>query len=559
MPTVRVSRKAPMRKKINPGGNFSLKNQEGRTRVVIDQVKPEINSGRFPIKRVVGDQVVVEADMFTDGHDTIAGCLRYRKESDATWKEVPLESLPNDRWRASFTVTDIGRYRYTVSGWVDHFRSWHRDLTKRLEAEQDVAVDLLIGATLIQEAGTRAKGQDAKTLAGWAQTLLTVTIPTTEKVQLIHTQPVTTLMQQYVDRQWATTYEKELAVVVDPPLARFSAWYEMFPRSASPTKGRHGTFADCERWLPYIAGMGVDVLYFPPIHPIGRTFRKGKNNNPIGRPDDVGSPWGIGGPEGGHKEILPQLGTMAEFQHLLLKAKDHGLHVALDIAFQCSPDHPYVKEHPEWFTTRPDGTVQYAENPPKKYQDIYPLNFGNTDWPHLWEELTDVFMYWADHGIRLFRVDNPHTKPFRFWEYLITKIKQAHPDVLFLSEAFTRPKIMYHLAKLGFTQSYTYFTWRHTKEEFTHYLTELTQTEVSEYFRPNFWPNTPDILIEHLQSGGRPAFMLRLILAGTLSSNYGMYGPAFELQEHLPFFTLLDVSGFPFLVTAIFSIVCVFF
>lgn len=535
MPTVRVSRKAPMGKKRIPGGKIFTRPSHGRTRVIIEHLWPEIDSGRYPIKRIVGEQVVVEVDMFTDGHEAIAGCLQYRPESAATWKEVPLDALTNDRWRASFPVTELGRYRYTVTAWVDQFSSWHRDFGKRLEAGQDVGMDLLLGATLLHKASKRAKGKEAKTLEGWTQALRAPTTPVPEKVRLVQHEAMARFMKQHVDRQWATTYEKELAVVVDPPVARFSAWYEMFPRSSSPTKGVHGTFADCEAWLPYIAGMGFDVLYFPPIHPIGMTSRKGKNNNPLGKPDDIGSPWGIGGPEGGHTAIHSQLGTMEDFQHMVRTAKAHGLAIALDLAFQCSPDHPYVTAHPEWFKTRPDGTVQYAENPPKHYQDIYPLNFDTDDWPQLWEELTQVVLYWIDHGIRLFRVDNPHTKPFRFWDYLITTIKQAHPDVLFLAEAFTRPKVMYHLAKIGFTQSYTYFTWRNTKAEFTHYVTELTQTDVAEYFRPNFWPNTPDILIEHLQTGGRPAFMVRIILAGTLSANYGIYGPAFELQEHTPY------------------------
>ena len=774
---------------------------QGRRRIVIEKVTPELDGGRYPIKRVVGESVTVEADVLADGHDVLSGLLLYRREGESRWNEVPLGYPDNDRWRASFVVSKPGRYRYTVTAWVDSFQSWYRDLGKRLDAGQDVSIDLLIGATLIKEASARARGEAAKRLAASADALHSETKQVSEKVELIrdrslhtlmadhpdrkwgttyekellvtvdrerarfsawyemfprscsatpeqhgtfrdceawlpyiagmgfdvlyfspihpigqthrkgknnaptclpgdvgspwaigshegghkaihpqlgtladfkrllakakqhgievaldiayqcspdhpyvkdhpewfrkrpdgtvqyaenppkkyqdiypldfenedwkglwkemtsivlywskqgvrifrvdnpHTKPfrfwehliarargeaakrlaasadalhsetkqvsekvelirdrsLHTLMADHPDRKWGTTYEKELLVTVDRERARFSAWYEMFPRSCSATPEQHGTFRDCEAWLPYIAGMGFDVLYFSPIHPIGQTHRKGKNNAPTCLPGDVGSPWAIGSHEGGHKAIHPQLGTLADFKRLLAKAKQHGIEVALDIAYQCSPDHPYVKDHPEWFRKRPDGTVQYAENPPKKYQDIYPLDFENEDWKGLWKEMTSIVLYWSKQGVRIFRVDNPHTKPFRFWEHLIVEVKHRYPDVIFLSEAFTRPKVMYNLAKLGFTQSYTYFTWRHTKGDFTQYLTELTQTEIREYFRPNFWPNTPDILIEHLQTGGRPAFAARLIMAATMCSNYGIYGPAFELGEHRPF------------------------
>jgi starch synthase (maltosyl-transferring) len=355
-----------------------------------------------------------------------------------------------------------------------------------------------------------------------------------KKTELALSDKLTALMDKYEDRSLATTYSKELSIVVDREKARFSTWYEIFPRSCSAKAGQHGTFRDCEAWLPYIADMGFDILYVPPIHPIGRTHRKGKNNSPEAGRNDPGTPWAIGSIEGGHKSIHPQLGTLEEFKSFLARAKDYGIEIAMDIAFQCSPDHPYVREHPEWFLQRPDGTIQYAENPPKKYQDTYPLYFENDNWQKLWEELKSIFIFWIEQGIRIFRVDNPHTKPFQFWEWVIKEVKEAYPDVIFLSEAFTRPKIMYHLAKLGFTQSYTYFTWRNTKWEFSEYLTELTQTDLSEYFRPNFWTNTPDILTEYLQKGGRPAFIVRLVLAATLTASYGIYGPAFELQENKP-------------------------
>jgi starch synthase (maltosyl-transferring) len=336
------------------------------------------------------------------------------------------------------------------------------------------------------------------------------------------------------ERKWATVYERELRVVVEPVQARFSAWYEMFPRSCSAEKGRPGSFRDCESLLRYIAGMGFDILYFPPIHPIGRAHRKGRNNQPKGDPGDVGSPWAIGAEEGGHKAVHPDLGTLDDFRRLVVEAREQGLEVALDIAFQCTPDHPYVKEHPVWFRRRPDGTIQYAENPPKKYEDIYPFDFTTEDWRGLWEELKGVVFFWMEQGVRVFRVDNPHTKPFAFWEWLIGEVKKEDPGVIFLAEAFTRPKIMYRLAKLGFSQSYTYFAWRNTKWELEQYFTELTRSEVKEFFRPNLWPNTPDILTEVLQMGGRPAFMARLILAATLAASYGIYGPAFEFCENQP-------------------------
>ncbi|HXF91190.1 MAG TPA: alpha-1,4-glucan--maltose-1-phosphate maltosyltransferase [Nitrospiraceae bacterium] len=512
-----------------------MQRTEGRIRVVIEHVTPEIDGGRFPIKRIVGEAVVVEADIFADGHDALSGLLLYRREQDPDWTEVPLVFLANDRWRGVFRVAEPGRYVYTLTAWADRFKSWRRDLAKKVEAGQDVAVDLLIGAGLLKDVARRAAGPDAQALARSADDLEAAGADPVEQIRIALSDEVATLMERHADRRFAATYEKELVVVVDRKKARFSTWYEMFPRSCSSEPGRHGTFRDCEDRLPYIASMGFDVLYFPPIHPIGRTHRKGKNNRPVSGPDDPGSPWGIGAEEGGHKAIHPQLGTLSDFHRLLAKAREQGLEIALDLAFQCSPDHPYVKEHPDWFRRRPDGGVQYAENPPKKYQDIYPLEFETEDWQELWRELKSVVTYWIDQGVRIFRVDNPHTKPFPFWEWLIADIKRRHPDVIFLSEAFTRPKVMYRLAKLGFTQSYTYFAWRNTKTELMQYFTELTQTEVREYFRPNLWPNTPDILTEYLQRGGRPAFMIRLALAATLGASYGIYGPAFELCEHCPY------------------------
>jgi starch synthase (maltosyl-transferring) len=505
---------------------------EGRRRVVIEAVHPEIDGGRFPIKRVCGEKVIVEADAFTDGHDAIACALLYRRDSAPNWSEVRMEPLGNDRWRGEFTVSELGGYRYTISAWVDHFASWRRDLAKKVEAGQDVSIDLLVGAELIQQASQRASGPMAEQLKTWATTLRAEPIGDLAKTELALDAELALVMRRYADRELATTYRNELEVVVDREKARFSAWYEMFPRSCAVEPGRHGTFKDCEAHLPYVAAMGFDVLYLPPIHPIGSTHRKGRNNAASADPDDPGSPWGIGSEAGGHKAVHPQLGTLEDFRRLVAKAQDYGMEVALDLAFQCSPDHPYVKDHPQWFRWRPDGTVQYAENPPKKYQDIYPLEFETDAWRELWEELKSVVLFWIAQGVHIFRVDNPHTKPFRFWEWLIRDVRQAHPEVIFLAEAFTRPKIMYNLAKRGFTQSYTYFAWRNTKAELIAYFTELTHTGVREFFRPNPWPNTPDILTEYLQYGGRPAFMVRLVLAATLGANYGIYGPAFELCEN---------------------------
>jgi starch synthase (maltosyl-transferring) len=505
----------------------------GQSRAIIEGVKPEIDCGIFAIKRIVGETVVVEADVFTDGHDLLECVVLYRKSSEKKWSEVPMEFLVNDRWRGEFQVTDMGRYIYTVQAWVDRFKTWHYDLKKRVAAGQDVAVELLMGADLIEGASKRAKGNDKKSLKAAAQQLRGDDDQQT-KIDAVMDDTLYQMVMKYPDRGFATTYAKELPITVDRERARFSTWYELFPRSTSPDPGKHGTFKDCEAWLPHIANMGFDVLYFPPIHPIGKAFRKGKNNATVAEPGDTGSPWAIGGEEGGHKAIHPELGTLEDFRSLVQKTREYGMEISLDIAFQCSPDHPYVKEHPEWFRARPDGTIQYAENPPKKYQDIYPFDFETENWKELWEELKSVMLYWIEQGVYIFRVDNPHTKSFKFWEWAIADIKQKHPETIFLSEAFTRPKVMYRLAKLGFTQSYTYFTWRNEKWDLTEYVVELTKTDVREVFRPNFWPNTPDILHAYLQNGGIPAFKTRLVLAATMTANYGMYGPAFELGENVP-------------------------
>jgi len=510
-----------------------MKTDDGRIRVVIEHVTPEIDAGRFPVKRTVGEKVVVEADIFTDGHDEISCVLLYRKEGEPEWFETPMKFLVNDRWQGSFAVTGLGRYEYGIQAWVDRFKTWRQNLDKKMAAGQDVSLDLPVGAQIVQEAALRASGSDAKLLLEWADALKSRELRE-DRAGLIQDGDPADLMSRYPDKRFAATHGRELRVVVDREKAGFSSWYEMFPRSCADRPGAHGTFRDCEARLPYIAQMGFDVLYLPPIHPIGITNRKGKNNISVYEPDDTGSPWAIGSRLGGHRSIHSELGTLEDFHRFMEKANDHGIEIALDLAFQCTPDHPYVREHPEWFRTRPDGTIQYSENPPKKYEDIFPLDFETENWESLWEELKGVVLFWIEQGVRIFRVDNPHTKPFSFWEWLINEVKKAYPEVLFLAEAFTRPKVMYRLAKLGFTQSYTYFAWRNTSLEISDYFEELTKTEVSEFFRPNLWPNTPDILTEYLQIGGRPAFMSRLVLAATLGANYGIYGPAFELCEARP-------------------------
>jgi starch synthase (maltosyl-transferring) len=502
------------------------------SRVVVERVQPEIDGGRFPAKRTVGERVVVTAHVFTDGHDAVTGVLQFRRAREATFTEVPLVPQGNDVWTASFDVTALEPYLFTVEAWLDVFGTWRHGLSRKAEAGQDVTVELQVGASLVREAAGRTSGPDAHVLLAAAAALEGEgNTGTAQRLERALDRGLLLLMHQHQERRSACRYGRELRIDVERERARFSAWYEMFPRSASAEPGRHGTLADCMARLPYVAGMGFDVLYLPPIHPIGREHRKGRNNARVAQPGDVGSPWAIGAAEGGHTAVHPDLGTVDDLRRLVAAAREHGLEVALDLALQCAPDHPWVKQHPQWFRWRPDGTVQYAENPPKKYEDIYPLDFENADWEGLWTALRDVVLHWVSCGVNVFRVDNPHTKPFRFWEWLIGEVRRAHPEVIFLSEAFTRPKVMAQLAKLGFSQSYTYFTWRTTKREIEEYMTELTRSELAQTFRPNFWPNTPDILPEHLQWGGRPMFVVRVVLAATLAASYGIYGPAYELLE----------------------------
>ena len=517
-------------------------------RVVVERVHPEIDGGRFPIKRTAGEDVVVSADVHADGHDVIAAALLHRRRDAAAWSETPMTHVGNDRWQAAFPVEEIGEYEYTVEGWIDRFETWRHELSKKFGAGLDVSSELLEGAELVRQrlrpnqppptpGRTAGKGgrraQPNPDVVAAAAELANVTLPAEARVARALSAALREAMGRHADRSRATRYDRELRVLVDPRRARFGAWYEMFPRSAGPDPSRSATFDEAAALLPYVASLGFDVLYLPPIHPIGRSFRKGPNNSLEARPEDPGSPWAIGSAEGGHDAVEPGLGTIEDFDRFVEAARRHQLEIALDLAYQASPDHPYVTEHPEWFRRRPDGTIKYAENPPKKYQDIYPINFESEDWQGLWRELKRVIEFWIGHGVKIFRVDNPHTKPYRFWEWALADIRRSHPDTIFLSEAFTRPKVMRYLAKIGFSQSYTYFTWRTTKEEIVEYFTELTRTDVREYLRPNLFANTPDILHEYLQEGGRPAFQVRLLLAATLGASYGIYS-GFELAENVP-------------------------
>ena len=527
-----------------------MKPTEGRHRVVIEEIQPQIEAGRYPAKRVLGDIVDISAAIFADGHDHVAARLLYRHKSQHKPIAIPFTAVNNDIWAAKFPVDQLGTWYFTIEAWIDHFDTWVHDLGKRLAAQpdpqqptqqvgpQDIPLALRIGANLIDAASSRATGSDTTRLKLFARQFRSLA----EENRPFYTPPplaeIIDLMAKYPDLSFSTTYPTELPLWVDRERARYSSWYELFPRSASSTPGKHGTLADVETHLPEIAAMGFDILYMPPIHPIGVAFRKGPNNSVTAQPGDEGSPWAIGAPEGGHTAIHPKLGTLADFDSLVAAAKANNLELALDIAFQCSPDHPWVKEHPEWFNHRPDGTIQYAENPPKKYQDIYPLNFESSDWRALWAALYGVFKFWIDHGVRVFRVDNPHTKALPFWEWCIAEVHKSTPEAIFLAEAFTRPHVMYSLAKGGFTQSYTYFTWRTDKPGLQEYFEEITTPPVSDFFRPNVWPNTPDILHEQLQNPDpiqrRAIFQQRVILAATLSANYGIYGPAYELLEWRP-------------------------
>ncbi|HET7271049.1 MAG TPA: alpha-1,4-glucan--maltose-1-phosphate maltosyltransferase, partial [Rubrobacter sp.] len=496
--------------------------------VIIENVYPELDCGRYPVKREVSDFFEVWADLFKEGHDILAAVLKYREKGASGWNETPMRLHENDRWRGGFTLTKNTRYQYTIEAWMDEFETWRSEIGKKVDAGQHVEIELIEGGSLVEDAFDRSHDKRLK------QTLAGLDAAGYEgKLALLRSEEVRELMREHPDRSTSTVYGKTLEIVVDRERARYGAWYEMFPRSQGTVPGRSATFREAERRLPEIAGLGFDVVYLTPIHPIGTAHRKGRNNVLNAGPDDPGSPYAIGSEEGGHKAVHPGLGTLKDFRHFVEACHERGMEVALDIAIQCSPDHPYIKEHPEWFRFRPDGTIKYAENPPKKYQDIVNVDFYSEDMENLWQEWLDVILFWVEQGVKIFRVDNPHTKPFPFWEWAIDQVQDEHPEVIFLAEAFTRPKVMKVLAKLGFTQSYTYFTWRNHKQEIMEYLTELTQDWPKEYMRPNFFPNTHDILPHVLQFGGRPAFQMRFVLAATLSSTYGIYS-GFELCENTP-------------------------
>ncbi|MBI5367324.1 MAG: alpha-1,4-glucan--maltose-1-phosphate maltosyltransferase [Planctomycetes bacterium] len=501
--------------------------------VVIENVRPSLEGGRYPLKRIVGERLEVEADLFRDGHELIRAVVAWRAPGDAAWSEAPLECVEVglDRWRGSFPLTVNARYRWTIEAWTDRFASWLADLTKRVAAGQPVAGEVAEGVRLIEAVARAATGRDQE-LARWSAVRLREAAADPAAALAIAAGPeLADLMARRAEREGPTRYAPEQEVVVDRPRARCGAWYELFIRSQGRTPGTPAGFRDAEARLPDLAALGFDVLYLPPIHPIGTTKRKGKDNRLTAAPGDPGSCWGIGSPAGGHDAVEPALGTLADFDHFVAAARAHEMEIALDLAIQCSPDHPWIAQHPDWFYQRADGTIKFAENPPKKYEDIYPLNFDTPDWRALWAEWRRIVLFWVGHGVRIFRVDNPHTKPLTFWEWLIKDVQAAHPDVLFLAEAFTRPQPMKALAKAGFSQSYTYFTWRNAKAELGEYLTELTRSGMEEYFRPNFFANTPDILHAFLQQGGRPAFKIRLLLAATLSPAYGIYS-GFELCEN---------------------------
>jgi starch synthase (maltosyl-transferring) len=500
-------------------------------RHIIEAVSPSVDGGRFPVKRIVGEDCVVEADIFRDGHEVIQATIKWRRKGDAIFNQAPMRPIANDRWSGQFPLRENTRYLFTIEAWTDRYASWIQDFTKKADAGRDVASDLLEGIRLLQELSARTAGAVNKTLeAALAKARDCLAGRPAEAADFLGSDEIEAIAAEHGERFEANCYSQVLEVIADRPRARFGAWYEIFPRSLGKP-GQPATLREAEHHLPYIRDLGFDVVYVTPIHPIGLTNRKGPNNRLAADGSSPGSPWAIGNAAGGHTAIEPSLGTVADFEHFVATANRLGLEIALDFAIQSSPDHPWVRQHPEWFRHRPDGSIKYAENPPKEYQDIYPINFDTDHQLELIQELRDTVMFWVARGVKIFRVDNPHTKPVQFWEWLIGAVQARNPEVIFLSEAFTRPKMMKMLAKAGFSQSYTYFTWRNSKSEITEYLTELAHGEMAEYFRPNFFANTPDILTDILQNGGRPAFKMRLVLAATLSPSYGIYS-GYELCEN---------------------------
>jgi starch synthase (maltosyl-transferring) len=498
-------------------------------RIAIENVDPELDGGRFPVKRVVGDVLEVQADIFIEGHDLVAACVKYKESDGQDWREAPMSYVDNDRWAGHVPMMRNTTYLYTIEAWRDRFETWRTEFIKKRDAGQDISLELQEGLDLVKSAVASRDRRPRDTLQALIARTELAAKEGDELARLLLSEELRQLMARHAERSDRSRYHRELAVIVDRLAARYSTWYELFPRSQTDDVRRSGTFDDVIRRLPYVRDLGCDVLYFPPIHPIGHTKRKGRNNSLAAGPDDPGSPYAIGAESGGHTAVHPDLGTLEDFRRLVHQAHEHGIEIALDFAIQCSLDHPWVREHPDWFDWRPDGSLKYAENPPKKYEDIVNPNFYRA-LPDLWFALRDVVLFWIEQGVRIFRVDNPHTKPLPFWEWMIGEVRERYPDVVFLSEAFTRPKMMRRLAKVGFNQSYTYFTWRNTKQELIEYLTDLSQGESSDYLRPNFFANTPDINPVILQTGGRPAFMSRAALAATLSSAYGIYS-GYELCE----------------------------
>lgn len=504
-----------------------------KQRVIIENVSPCVENGKYAAKRVEGDSVIVNADIFADGHDELSAILSYKHSKDRKWTEVQLKHLQNDVWEGSFEVPKKGVYLFTIASWIDAGKTWLHELHRKVNGGNQVQVELMSGALILESIAKKIKAKAKDPVKQWIN-LLNDKRKYEEAIELAFSPAVKAFLNEHSQRDNATQLESNLSILVETKKSEFSTWYEFFPRSAGDYEGVQGKFKDCIKRLPFVASLGFDVLYFPPVHPIGNAFRKGKNNSSTSQPGEPGSPWAIGSELGGHKDLHQELGDFDDFIALVNAANSHGIDIAMDIAYQCSPDHPYVKNHPQWFKWRPDGTVQYAENPPKKYQDVLPLNFECDDWKALWNELKSIVTFWADKGIRIFRVDNPHTKSFAFWEWMIAEVKKEYPETIFLAEAFTRPKIMARLAKIGFTQSYTYFTWRTGKQEIMDYVNELNQSNSRNYFRPNFWPNTPDILPYDLQNTSHSASAARLVLAATLSASYGIYGPVFDLLDTKP-------------------------
>jgi starch synthase (maltosyl-transferring) len=498
-----------------------------KQRVIIANVLPQIKNRSNPAKGTLNEELLISADIFADGNDELSASVLIKHSTEKRWIEYMMEFQSNDHWIFNFIPGKTGGYQFKIQAWINHFATWQKGLVKKFNAQQPLEMEMQIGVQLVERLLESFSKKESAILKHWCSALANE--EQMEKAYaLALDEQVTSLMLKYRDSGQVRIYPETLEIEVERQKAAFSTWYELFPRSTSRNNNTHGTFQDVKKILPRIAAMGFDVLYMPPIHPIGKLKRKGKNNSLQAADNDPGSPWAIGSDEGGHKSIHPQLGTIKDFTSLVKAANELDIELALDIAFQCAPDHPYVKQHPEWFKWRPDGTVQYAENPPKQYEDILPFNFETEDWQNLWKELKSIIDFWIKNGVSIFRIDNPHTKSFGFWEWLIASVKKEHPDVIFLAEAFTRPRIMEHLAMIGFSQSYTYFTWRTTKMEIETYMKELTNPEMRSYFRPNFWPNTPDILTNELVQGGENMHIIRLLLAATLSSNYGIYGPVYE-------------------------------